>query len=463
MNVNNIASEFLNKFYMLGGDYILRRWRGDFYLYDNGCYYKISEDEMKCHVIKYLRKEHSQENITTFTINSTFANIKGEVNIPATIEANSWLEYETKYIRTLSFNNGFLVTYPNGDIALVEHSPKCFILTKLPYNYNVNATCPNWIEFLKGIMDNDLERIQLLQQWAGYLLTPDLRKQKFLLCLGEGANGKGVFFETMENMLGRNNCSHVLLARFGDKFSLYHTLGKLVNSSTESSQEIGEFAENQLKAYTAGDPIDFEKKHGDIISAVPTAKVMIATNELPRFKDRTNGVWRRLLYVPFNKDYPEEHWDEYLADKLSLELSGIFNWAMKADLTKGFIKPEICREGILESRRNLAPEKIFLQDLFQYQKNESVTAKSIYSEYKQYCEENGFKPQNNTNFGKAIKREFPNTQKVRLGTGQRDYVYEGLSRISNIPEPSIPNIGEQSKAVDLAYIQAHGGSMEIHD
>ena len=65
----------------------------------------------------------------------------------------------------------------------------------------------------------------------------------------------------------------------------------------------------------------FERKYKDAFSAKPTAKVMIATNELPCFTDRSQGVWRRLLLAPFNRSIPEYQQNKNLAEELKQELS----------------------------------------------------------------------------------------------------------------------------------------------
>ena len=140
------------------------------------------------------------------------------------------------------------------------------------------------------------ECIALLQEWVGYLFRPDLREQKFLLCVGEGVNGKGVLFEVVSALVGTANCSQISLSRFNSPFALYPTLNKVVNLTSESSHIVEDEAETVLKSFVAGDQFTFERKFKEPVSAIPTAKIMIATNALPRFNDKTQAIWEGELW-----------------------------------------------------------------------------------------------------------------------------------------------------------------------
>jgi hypothetical protein len=61
-----------------------------------------------------------------------------------------------------------------------------------PYDFQPEADFPQFLAFLQEILEHDQERVALLQQWFGYLLVGDTSLQKFLILVGEGANGKTV-------------------------------------------------------------------------------------------------------------------------------------------------------------------------------------------------------------------------------------------------------------------------------
>ncbi|MCH8063004.1 MAG: hypothetical protein IH861_10925 [Chloroflexi bacterium] len=278
----------------------------------------------------------------------------------------------------------------------------------------------------------DEEYVALLQQWCGYLLRPDLREQRFLLTVGEGANGKSVFSEVVETFIGKENCSHVSLCRFSTQFGLHSTLGKLVNITNESSHMVDDEGESLLKAFVAGDRFTFDRKYKDPVEAVPTAKVMISTNALPRFHDKTQGIWRRILLVPFNKTISADERIKDLASQIvKSDVPGIFNWALEGLCSlnrNGFIVPQANAELIEEYRRDSDPARAFLTDNFTSSPNgQSTPCSKVYKFYRQWCDDNGCKPMASQTFGQEIKRVFPDVERVRVGSGSyRQYEYTGL-------------------------------------
>ena len=354
-------------------------------------------------------------------------------------ELNTWLPDTNgqfpygQGVITISFLNGLLIFSPNGGtIEFINHTPQYFSTARLPYNYDKGARCPRWEAFLDDVMQADTQRSELLQEWAGYMLTDSLRFQKFMLLAGEGGNGKTVFTTLIEKMVGLENVSHIPLSLFGDKFSLASTLGKMLNSTSESSHGINELCETALKSYTSGDRMTFERKYREPISAHPTAKIMISTNQLPNFADKSNGVWRRLLFVPFDRCIPADEQDPHLIDELSAELPGIFNWAYRGLLKLladgQFIEPRRCKMALAEYRRDTNPARVFLEENYtEGFEFEGIPCGEVYHAYVAWCSQNGYRPLNANNFGKEVKRTFNSiTRKQTRQYGRQAWVYEGL-------------------------------------
>ena len=207
-----------------------------------------------------------------------------------------------------------------GDV-LQPHSPDWFSTVCLPYEYQPDADCPRFLAFVREILEDDEERITLLRQWFGYLLAGDTSLQKFLILVGEGANGKTVIIVVLTALLGEANVSTVPLELFGERFQLTATLGKLANLVPEVGA-IDRVAEGFLKAFVAGDRMYFDRKNLPGIDARPTARLMLATNTLPPFADRSGGVWRRLMILPFRVTIPPDRQDPHLATTLARRAAG---------------------------------------------------------------------------------------------------------------------------------------------
>jgi len=328
--------------------------------------------------------------------------------------------------------NGLLVLRRDGQAELIPHTPDYFSFVQLPYDYDPKAECKLWLTFLNDVMTGRADYILLLQQWLGYLLRPDLRQQKFLLCVGEGANGKGVFFEVIQNLVGFENCSEVPIARFNNPFSLIATQGKMVNLTHESSGLIDEIAETTLKSFVAGDRMTFERKFRDAISDVPTAKIMVATNDLPRFNDKSQAIWRRILLVPFDKVVPPEQQIETLADEIKKELPGVLNFAIeglrKLNAVGRFTMPESSNAMLEQYRQDANPARAFLLEYYENTRNgDNVSCEEVYRQYRVWCDVKGCHSLADRTFGKEVRRVFPGIERKRTGSrDSRGYVYEGL-------------------------------------
>ena len=246
-------------------------------------------------------------------------------------------------------------------------------------------------------------------------------------------------------VLGILNCSHVPLVLFGQRFSLSSTVGKMVNITSESGSAIDATTETIFKSYVAGDPMSFERKFLDPLDATPTAKVMIATNQKPKFKDRTQGIWRRMIFVPFDKVYEGDDIDSELEQKLSKHLPGIFNWFFEGmqilEEHGKFVEPTKCKNAIEEYKRDVNPAKAFLQDNYTVNtETEGQAVNEVYPLYSQWCKNNGHKPLNNVHLGQEVKRV--------LGIVKARKTIEG-KRIAYYPDMAIR---ESAEILDMEVI-----------
>ena len=301
-----------------------------------------------------------------------------------------------------------------------------YTVNYLNYNYDSEAYSELWTKFLIDITLGDLDLLMLLQQWCGYLLLPTLKYQKFLLCVGDGANGKGVFFDTITSALGKQNVSNVPLARFADKHTLYGTYAKLVNMSNENTKDIESNTESIIKEYVAGDKILWEQKYKNPFFAYPTAKLMFATNELPRIRDHTDGIWRRMILVPFKAKFSEDIQDRDLTKKLqqTTELSGILNWMLEGARMledKGrFVEPKIVKDALNEYRDQSDSARLFLLENIEVDtQNEcKIPVTMLHKWYQEWCKNNGFQPKNNVHFGHSVN-QLHRVQKARIWINEK--------------------------------------------
>jgi P4 family phage/plasmid primase-like protien len=260
---------------------------------------------------------------------------------------------------------------------------------------------------------------------------------------GEGANGKSVACAVLTAYLGRENVSHTPLESFGQRFSLIRTLGKLANIASEVG-DLDKVAEGNLKAFTSGDRMQFERKFKEPVEALPTARLVLATNNRPRFSDRSGGLWRRMILMPFNTTIPESErvfgmdkpqWWEDVG-----ELLGILLWSLaglkRLREQRKFTESAVCNAALDDYRLESNPARTFLGEQYTTDLNADIVTTDVYSAYREWCETNGYRPLGSNTFGKEIVRAFPQaTQgKVFSTNGTRVNGYKGIGNIPDNPD-----------------------------
>lgn len=419
-------------------------WRKQFIGYTGSNYEEISREDIRCRLSAFLQTLEGVE-VTNHLVNDVLTNLVGQVHLESNIELPVFLDEQKGFVPSnhlIAMNNGTLdlERLLSGQAEpLLEKTFKLISLSSLPYDFHPEADCPRWLQFLEEIQPEPEVR-DLLQEWFGYNMVYDTTYGKFALFVGEGANGKSVCCVVLRELVGLKNVSAVGLEAFDPRrtFPLAVTIGKLANIVEELS-EINKPSEGLLKQYVTGGVMTIERKGVDAYSVVPTARITFATNVLPRFGDRSSGLWRRMLYIPFNYQVLDESkQDKRLADPLfwrvSGELSGIFNWAL-AGLIRlrqngHFTEPKSCLEARAVYQKESNPAQSFLYDYCEFSKGFEVFLRDVYYKYKEHILANGHKPLSSALFAKEIPKVFPHVTKTensrRMPSGNRSPIYYGL-------------------------------------
>jgi len=439
----------------------LAYWMGGWYSWKGTKYEPKGEEEIKTHLLTFIEREFKREyfeavsqrkeiehkrKVSATIVSNTYAALKSLCIISDKILLPSWIDgrpgkdvvavtnglVDLDQISRMVWERDGLKEYM---ASLYPHDPAWFSTVCLKYAYEPIATCPKWEAFLTRALDGNEGKIKLLQEWAGYLLLPDTSHHKFLCIQGSGANGKSVFLAAMTAMLGEENVSNVPIERFGDRFSLYRTLGKLANIVDEVPANT-DMPEAQLKAFAAGNRMSFEDKGKPLFESNPTARVMFSCNEKPRFKDPSGAIWRRMLFVKFGRPIAESEkvlgMDTVEWWVRSGELPGILMWAIRGlhrlRNAGRFSMSDQMESEIEDYRRAGNPIREFLLENFQPGKvDDYEKVYDVYAGYRKWCADNGFFPASVHKFSQSLFEVFPNAKKERVRiNGERAYVYLGI-------------------------------------
>jgi putative DNA primase/helicase len=436
----------------------LRYWRESWHRWEGSAYREVSDAELRAELTQVVKAEMDRINliaqelaesdgppptvrkITKGMMSNVELALASLTVLAGAAEPPVWWDGREWHRRNLiALSNGLLdldALFAGKAEVLLTHTPRWFSSVCLPYPFDADADCPQWLALLQRNLEADKERIALLQEWFGYCQTPDTSRQKFMEFEGEGSNGKSVVCAALEAMLGRANCSHVPLEVFGERFQLTPAIGKLANIASEVG-ELDKAAEGFLKSFTSGDAMQFDRKHKPPVQAVPTARLVLATNNRPRFSDRSGGLWRRMILMPFRVTIAENDpgrifgMDKPTWWEASGELPGVFNWAL-AGLDRlrrqdRFTKSKICEEALAEYRTENNPARLFLSETCGESPGDQTPCGELYQAYRKWCVSNGYSPLADRSFGKEVRRVFPKVERREIGgRGSRIYHYCGL-------------------------------------
>jgi len=324
----------------------------------------------------------------------------------------------TEYLPTpVSQDDKVLINLLNGTYEITstvtkinQFSREDFMTYQLPFNFDESATAPIFQAYLDRVLP-DKQRQLVLAEYMGYVFIRNgnhsIKEEKALVLYGGGANGKSVFFEVINALLGSENVSSFSLQNLTDTggYSRAMIANKLVNYASELS---GSLETAIFKQMTSGEPIEARLPYGNPMVIRQYAKLIFNSNELPREVEHSHAYFRRFLIIPFDVTIPEEEQDKQLHHKIiSNELSGVFNWVL-AGLNrlleqKHFSQCDAAKNILEQYKKESDSVRGFLEEnWYESSPSFSILLKDLYLEYRSHCSEGGYKSLNKTNFKKRL-------------------------------------------------------------
>ena len=317
-----------------------------------------------------------------------------------------------------------LINLKNGTVEITAYGMQIrdfdqadFMTYQLPFAYKQSASCPIFMRFIDEVLpDPSLQTI--LAEFFAYIFTKHLKLEKCLLLYGTGANGKSVFFEIINSLIGQGNISNLSLGNLKEEHNRALIKNKLLNYGSEIR---GNIEADIFKQLVSGEPIQARLKYGNTFIMRDYAKLAFNCNTLPRDVEQTNAYFRRFIIVPFEVTIPEERQDPLLAQKIiDKELSGVFNWILlglsRLLSQNAFTQCDRIRQEIENYKKESDSVWTFLDDN-NYVKSviQKQYLKDLYRMYRAACLENGCRSVSIQNFSKRIQNRGFEVIKEKLG------------------------------------------------
>ena len=294
----------------------------------------------------------------------------------------------------------------------------------LDVTYDPNAYDKNVDDFLNFVCCNRKDMRMVLEEILGHVLLVDKFPHKIFFLTGSGANGKSTFVEMITKWTGELS-SHIDIANFDDGTSLTSLIGKIVNVADDVDAIYLEKSKN-LKTMASGNTVGCRAIYSQPITLKNTATLIFTANEPPVFKDKSDGIGRRLLIIPFENKVKERIYnlDELLSTDnaksylLNLALAGVKRiYDNKLEISESETIEQATKQYYLDNDSVLA----YLND---YPDIENHFVKDVYAQYEEiYCDERNLKPVSQSTFIKRIKSfGYDTVLKRRLNRIERVFI-----------------------------------------
>ncbi|MBQ8076146.1 MAG: hypothetical protein IJ237_09205, partial [Oscillospiraceae bacterium] len=140
----------------------------------------------------------------------------------------------------------------------------------------------------------------------------------------------------------------------------------------------------------------------------PQFKLFIDTNHLPQISDMTLFESDRIVVIPFNRHFSAEERDIDLKSFFAQpeNLSGILNWCLEGFRLyqeEGLKPPKSVLDATREYREQSDRLSMFTTHCVKKEKGQELRAQAVYSRYKDWCSENGYRYENASNFRKKME------------------------------------------------------------
>lgn len=348
--------------------------------------------------------------------------------------------------------NAFLLNTPSATYDLRkglagkrEHRPKNFI-TKSTSVDPGDAGKDLWQDALNQIFLGNQEMIDYVQRVVGLAAIGKVYIEALIISYGAGRNGKSTFWNTILHVLGsysgRLSADTLTVGcRRNIKPELAEVFGKrlVIAAELEEGQRLNT---SIIKQLCSTDDLFVEKKYKAPFSFTPTHTVVLYTNHLPKVGAMDDGIWRRLIVIPFKAKFEGKSDTKNYGDLLQKKagpavLSWIIEGAQKVIQSNFKItEPQIVRESIADYREQNDWLSEFLTACCEIVDDPKTEARSgeLYQKYRDYSMRMGEYTRSTTDFYTELENKGFIRHKTRMGSFVRGLRIQHDEEFNSVPE-----------------------------
>jgi putative DNA primase/helicase len=153
------------------------------------------------------------------------------------------------------------------------------------------------------------------------------------------------------------------------------------------------------------EPIAARFLYEDYFEFTPQFTAWLRTNHKPIITGDDDGIWRRLVLLPFKRSFKDDQKDPYLEQKLLAERAGILQWMLEGArlyLKDGLPLSPLIRAEVATYRQDSDVLGEFLADHTAVDSAERIEQSHLFRKFKWWCERNGLRVPSKKSFTQRL-------------------------------------------------------------
>lgn len=418
-------------------------WRETFLHWERGAWRIVEDQAVRTAVYERLETVVYESadgprlwQPTTNRVNQVIDALRAVTFLDGRVEAGTWLtrrENDPDPRELVAVGNGLL---HRPDRVRLEHTPRLFNLTCVPFDYDPEATCHRWDGFLNQLwlgssgMTREMataldstacESMNVLEEFFGYVLSGRTDIHKILLLIGPSRSGKGTILRVLTALVGADDVAAPTLESLSKNFGLQPLIGKKLVTFTDARLDTGARTSTiveRLLSLSGEDAITVDRKNRSQWTGKLGVRMILVSNELPELRDASGAVAERfLLLPPLTRSWLGRE-DLGLTDDLLRELPGVLNRALdgldRLTARGRFEEPQAAADARERLRGLASPTLTFVEECLEVgDPTWEVETSEVFQAWRMWCINANEPPGGQAAFGRALHAVIPTLGKSR--------------------------------------------------
>lgn len=311
-----------------------------------------------------------------------------------------------KYLHSIQSQESFILR--DSDFEFINtgnHSKYC--LKYIDFTSTEKYNHPAWDEFLSRV---DPEVRNHLLAWIWSIVEPNDVTRLVCWITGKGNDGKSKFVNAITRIISRSLCFSTNVIDPNDKFQKSMMFGKILITLPDTDDD--NLLENKvIKSITGQDEVGIEQKFGGTIQACIKAKILVASNKMPKI-DKSAASTTRLMVVsvapPKKITKPEHVWNRELdeqAESFLLSCKEAYQ-ILSNDLYKITVPREINEKHIQNSLSNNALLiNDYISNCLSFGEENKIHLADLYSHFSNFLTTNNIATNEHSKLQAMLKKE----------------------------------------------------------